>query len=246
METELVVIGTNHSLVENSFLTIGSRLDSLHEIVPSTLSVRSNLAAIEEPLALLESINNRRYNRLKADAGITLRIETLIRGIIVILREVGELLATDLNLLVELIALWSNDVRISVGLHRTGRIRILENQAVIVAILSSLCQRISTRKKRVRAGSHELLHILNLLEVGCPVLISLHREHEDAITMLQTLKNDRVRSTLEYAELEVATETSTSLTVVIILRISKVVEQLIISIERDNDTHRLVDSEVSQ
>ena len=117
---------------------------------------------------------------------------------------------------------------------------------MIVAILSSLCQRISTRKKRVRAGSHELLHIFNLLKVGCPVLISLHREHEDAITMLQTLKNDRVGSTLEHAELEVASETSTSLTVVIILRISKVVEQLIISIERDNDTHRLVDSEVSQ
>ena len=56
--------------------------------------------------------------------------------------------------------------------------------------------------------------------------------------MLQTLKNDVGSGTLEHAELEVATETITSLTVVIILRISKVVEQLIISIERDNDTHR--------
>ena len=86
------------------------------KVFQAPLSVRSNSHAIEEPLALLESINNRRYNRLKADAGITLRIETLIRGVIVILREVGELLATDLNLLVELIALWSNDVRISVAL----------------------------------------------------------------------------------------------------------------------------------
>ena len=39
--------------------------------------------------------------------------------------------------------------------------------------------------------------------------------------MLQTLKNDRVGSTLEHAELEVASETSTILTVVIILRSAK-------------------------